>query len=84
MALRAARQDHVFKARIADRIVIVFHSWLQMFHFSEEGFGIHSLSCFKLVLGDFDPFIFSGITALTTKGISHAKHKQFEARVWSC
>ena len=31
MALRAAQQDNVFKTRIADRIVIVFHSWLQMF-----------------------------------------------------
>ena len=38
--------------RIADRTVVVFHSWPQMFHSSAEGFGIHSLSCFKLFLGD--------------------------------
>ena len=58
--------------RIADRIVIVFHSWLEMFHFSVEGFGIHSLSCFKMFLGDMSdcPFyfiIFPALTALTTK-----------------
>ena len=67
MALHAAQQDNAFKGewRIADRIVIVFHSWLQMFHSSAKGFGIHSLSCFKLFFGDrptvlFDPFIFLG------------------------
>ena len=71
MALHAAQQDNVFKTRIADRLVIVFHSWLQMFHFSTEGFGIHSLSRFKLFFGDcptvlFSSFFFPVLTALTT------------------
>jgi len=72
MALHAAQQDNVFKTRIADRIVTVFHSWPQMFLFSAEGSGIHSFGCFKPDFWDrltvlFDPFIFSGVTALTTR-----------------
>ena len=54
----SARQ--CIQRRIADRIVIVFHSWLQMFHISAEGFRIHSLSCFKLFFGTVRLSLFVG------------------------
>ena len=64
MALHAAQQDNVFKGRIADRIVIVFHSWLHNVSFFGRGFWYSQLELLQAVgTSDrlfSDPFTFLG------------------------